>query len=163
MTTQALFSERAYVAVSNAEHHADYAEEYPRNHGRPDHLQFGLPLTRNYWKPFSLRPVGLMFFATILVGILTVLIATWSYARSHQGLSLITTNHYTWTFGPTAIFILVISYWRLVDYHTKALSPWAELANGPSPTDRTLFLDYVSALLQTAFWLASKKDTMRSA
>ena len=111
---------------------------------------------KTQWRPLSLRPAGLIFYGTVLACILIALVVIWRYSIAHRGFTLITTNHYIWTLGPTAVFIVVISYWRLVDYHSKALSAWAELSKRPSSANRTLLLDYVSPLLPTTFWLASK-------
>lgn len=93
----------------------------------------------------------------LLVGILAALVALWRYSKAHDGIDLVTSNHYTWTYGPTAIFILVISYWRLVDYHFKALAPWVELAGGPSTADRSILLDYMSPLLAITFTNAARR------
>ncbi|KAJ9659932.1 hypothetical protein H2198_002822 [Neophaeococcomyces mojaviensis] len=146
-------SKKAYVAVAEEEHELTLKAQQHRS----IHDKSIFASRHGHWKPFSLRPTGLLLFTATLLCILAALVAIWSYARGHHGLDLVTTNHYTWTYGPTAIFILVISYWRLVDYHFKALVPWAELANGPASADRSILLDYVSPFLVTTLVLATKR------
>ena len=146
-------SKQAYVAVAEEEHESTLkAQPY-----RSSHRKNIFASHHDHWQPFSLRPIGLMLFMATLICILAALVAIWSYARRHYGLDLVTTNHYSWTYGPTAVFILVISYWRLVDYHFKALTPWAELAAGPASAERSILLDYISPLLVTTLVLATKR------
>lgn len=99
---------------------------------------------RTLWLPPSLTRVSLSIFVVILLGLVVALRVIKHQVDRDRGLTIITSNHYTWTYGPTAILVLVTAYWRLVDYNCKALTPWAELAKGPANADRSLLLDYVS-------------------
>ncbi|KEF51769.1 uncharacterized protein A1O9_12106 [Exophiala aquamarina CBS 119918] len=99
------------------------------------------------WLPLSLTRVSLLVFVIVLISLLIALGVLKYRADQDRGLTIITSNHYTWTYGPTAILVLVTAYWRLVDYNCKALTPWAELAKGPANADRSLLLDYVSPFL----------------
>lgn len=101
----------------------------------------------DHWIPLSLRLPFLALFGFILLCFLASLLIIRYYADLHNGFKLITTNHYTWTYGPTAIFIIITSFWRLIDYHCKALLPWSELAKGPVGADRSLLLDHLSPFL----------------
>jgi len=44
------------------------------------------------------------------------------------------------------VLTLVAAFWRQVDYYSKQTIPWAELANGPAPIEKTLSLDYLSPI-----------------
>lgn len=65
-----------------------------------------------------------------------------------------TDNHYAWTYGPTAILVVVVSLWRQVDFWCKKLVPWQELRNGNATSTRSILLDYVSPLQATSLWHA---------
>ncbi|KAK5046424.1 hypothetical protein LTR84_008227 [Exophiala bonariae] len=99
------------------------------------------------WLPPSLTRLSLSIFGVLLLGLLVALVVLKYRTDQDHGLTIITSNHYTWTYGPTAILVLVTAYWRLVDYNCKALTPWAELAKGPIDARRSLLLDYVSPFL----------------
>lgn len=99
------------------------------------------------WLPPSLTRLSLSIFVVFLLGLLVALAVLKYRIDQDRGLTIITSNHYTWTYGPTALLVLVTAYWRLVDYNCKALTPWAELAKGPVDARRSLLLDYVSPFL----------------
>lgn len=99
------------------------------------------------WLPPSLTRLSLSIFIIFLLGLLVALVVLKYRTDQDRGLTIVTSNHYTWTYGPTAILVLVTAYWRLVDYNCKALTPWAELAKGPVEARRSLLLDYVSPFL----------------
>lgn len=113
--------------------------------------------SHGHWLPLSLELSVLALFLLVLLCLLASLLVIRHYATQHDGLKLVTTNHYTWTYGPTAVFIIVISFWRLVDYHCKALIPWAELERGPVAADRSIFLDHVSPFLLVTVAAAGRK------
>ncbi|RDW63409.1 hypothetical protein BP6252_10954 [Coleophoma cylindrospora] len=100
-----------------------------------------------YWHPISLRLPFLTLFGLVVLCLLLALLLLRREAVKHRGFRLITSNHYTWTYGPTAVLTILTSLWRLVDYHCKALMPWSELANGPVDADRSLLLDHLSPFL----------------
>jgi len=101
--------------------------------------------------------VSLSVFAVVLLGLLIALGVLKYLVDRDRGLTIIISNHYTWTYGPTAILVLVTAYWRLVDYNCKALTPWAELAKGPANADRNLLLDYVSPFLGLTVVTAARR------
>lgn len=71
----------------------------------------------------------------------------WRVVTSRSGLPLtVTTNHYAWTYGPTAILVDLVSIWRQVDYHCKATQPWREMVTGYPASDRSILLDYISSM-----------------
>lgn len=109
------------------------------------------------WIPPSLTRVSLSIFVVVLLGLLIAVGVLKYRADQDRGLTIVTSNHYTWTYGPTAILVLVTAYWRLVDYNCKALTPWAELAKGPADADRSLLLDYVSPFLGFTVFTAARR------
>ena len=75
------------------------------------------------------------------------LILVWHTVATSAGLSIrIIQNHYVWTYGPTAVLVIVISFWRQVDYYCKARTPWQEMRNGATKASRSMLLDYISPL-----------------
>jgi Protein of unknown function (DUF3433) len=50
------------------------------------------------------------------------------------------------------VLIVVVALWRQLDYRTKQLMPWAEMAKGPAIPDKSIMLDYVSPFLTTAMY-----------
>lgn len=103
------------------------------------------------WVPTSLRGLFLgVIAAACLLIVIGLALLQW-YSAHHDGLRLITSSHYAWTYGPTAIFVLFTSVWRLIDFHCKALTPWQELERGPALANRSLWLDHISEMLPVAF------------
>lgn len=93
----------------------------------------------------------LLTFALLIAALLTLRFLDQHY----QGLPLLTQNHYTWTYGPTAVLVIVVSFWRQIDYHCKALAPWKELQNGPVTARKSIFLDYVGPIQALTFFHAA--------
>lgn len=52
------------------------------------------------------------------------------------------------------VFTVTSAFWTQVDYRTRLLQPWEELARGPQPAQNNLFLDYISPNLFSAFWVS---------
>ncbi|KAF8246840.1 hypothetical protein K440DRAFT_661738 [Wilcoxina mikolae CBS 423.85] len=77
------------------------------------------------------------------------------FSERNRGLSTtVPTHHYLWTYGPTAVLVILSAWWRQIDYRTRQLMPWVELIRGPNPVEKTLLLDYISPLEITTFILA---------
>lgn len=106
--------------------------------------------------PFWLRKAALILFCSLFTACALSLIALDRVIASQNGLSLsITSSSYTWTYGPTAILVVILSFWRRIDYYYKSSQPWRELWTGPAPAEKSLLLDYISpfqpATLMRAF------------
>ncbi|OAL24941.1 hypothetical protein AYO22_05277 [Fonsecaea multimorphosa] len=67
-----------------------------------------------------------------------------------------TSNHFTWTYGPTAVLTIVVASWRQIDYYCKALAPWDELHRGNVQPLKSVLLDYKSPLQIISFYKAAK-------
>lgn len=92
------------------------------------------------------------FSTTVLVLLLLLiflscalsLIAVHRVIASRNGLALsISSNPYSWTYGPTANLIVNLSLWRRLDYYSNLREPWRELLAGPCPAKKSILLDYI--------------------
>ncbi|EXJ90138.1 hypothetical protein A1O3_03207 [Capronia epimyces CBS 606.96] len=106
-----------------------------------------------HWNPPFLRLWVLATFAVFFIGVIVGLQAVYSVSVNHDGIARTDDNkHYLWTYGPTALFVLVTVLWRQVDYSAKSIQPWAEMAKGPQPATNSLLLDYVTPFQIVALW-----------
>lgn len=96
---------------------------------------------RSVW----LRRPTLLAFVAIFTAFWICMIVLWRWVETHNGLRLtLSSNHYAWTYGPTAILVIVLSLWRQVDYQLKAAQPWMQMHKGFTPALQSLLLDYLS-------------------
>jgi hypothetical protein len=103
------------------------------------------------WQPMFMKTRVLLAFAVLFLIFFVSLQIIWSWSQGHQGIATSDdSKHYLWTFGPTAILVLVTVGWRQVDYAAKSLQPWAEMAKGPATAERSLLLDYVTPIQAVA-------------
>jgi hypothetical protein len=99
------------------------------------------------WIPFWLSKIVLICFLLLFAALLVGLLLIWYSDVQRSGFYVAaSTSPYTWTYGPTAVLVIVISLWRMVDFHCKSLTPWDELRRGPVVASRSLLLDYLSPL-----------------
>ena len=145
-------SDTYHVYRSPADEDEDIAVKFLH---RPDSGSHGeaLPLENapRMWQPFWVgRPalIGfLLLYAALFVGLLLVRY----FSDKYNGFFVAeSTSHYTWTYGPTAVLVLVASFWHQVDYHCKILSPWSQMYKGTAPAAKTILLDLVSPLTLVA-------------
>src|ERR1700743_3837966 len=104
--------------------------------------------------PFLL---GTAFSFLALVGALVLLLYL---ARRDDGLLLHTTNHFSWTYGPTAVLTIFVALWRQIDYFCKALTPWQEVRQGYADPRKSVLLDYKSKLQVVSLYTAAKNGHM---
>lgn len=108
------------------------------------------------WNPTWLRrPILLATIASLIVAI-TGLFLLLYFARKTDGIVLHTTNHFSWTYGPTAVLTLLVAVWRQIDYCCKALAPWYELDQGQASAGKSVLLDYKSPLQVVSLYNAAK-------
>jgi hypothetical protein len=120
--------------------------------GKPHAAVHGLP---RLWTPIWLCKAPLIGFTILNIAFLVVLLILWYVSKKENGLPISpSTNHYVWTYGPTAVLVTVVAFWRQVDYYCKALLPWKEMQQGYADASRTLLLDYLSPFQVVAFWKA---------
>jgi hypothetical protein len=112
---------------------------------------------RKPWTSRWLAKPALYAYIVLFTVLWISLIAIWIVIDKQHGLRLaLSSNHYAWTYGPTAVLVVVVSLWRQVDYHCKALQPWSEMSKGSCPASRSMLLDYVSPFQAISFVEAIK-------
>ncbi|ERF74794.1 hypothetical protein EPUS_03178 [Endocarpon pusillum Z07020] len=111
----------------------------PRPQGSSDNYP-----TRQLWTPIWLKKRTLVAFVVLYIILLLSVILLWHFSRDRDGFApRISTNHYTWTYGPTAVLVIVVGLWRQVAYYSSVLAPWHEMKRG-AESSRSLLLGYVS-------------------
>lgn len=116
-----------------------------QGHGEEGAAEARLGTLHTGWQPVFMKPLVLLAFAALFLLFFVSLQVIWSWSQGHQGIATSDdSKHYLWTFGPTAVLVVVTVGWRQVDYAAKSLQPWAEMAKGPATADRSLLLDYVT-------------------
>ncbi|OAP61936.1 hypothetical protein AYL99_04139 [Fonsecaea erecta] len=101
-----------------------------------------------------LSTVSLSMITGLFMTLGFALLLVWHYNIVGNGYALVTDNHYSWTYGPTAILVFVVALWRQVDFNFKSAAPWLVLQHGHANGKDTLLLDYISPLQPTSFWRA---------
>lgn len=105
------------------------------------------------WHHLSRRTMALSAFVLFLIASIVALVLLRLLDNRQVGFSVAsTTTQYTWKFGPTAIFVVVIALWRQVEYRIKTQAAWKQMARGPSAAKLSALLDYVSPIIPVAFW-----------
>ncbi|KAF5554140.1 hypothetical protein FMEXI_2124 [Fusarium mexicanum] len=134
----------------------DSAEEQP-SPGNTTEEQPNIHQQRATQPPFWLSKYALVIFALIFAALAASLITLKCVSDTKDGFPLhFSSNEYSWTYGPTAVLIIVLSFWRRVDYYYKAAEPWRELQSGPVLGSRSLLLDYVSPFQLQSVYRAFK-------
>ncbi|KAK4946582.1 hypothetical protein LTR10_014434 [Elasticomyces elasticus] len=98
------------------------------------------------WNSIWLSRPALGVIATVFTVLAVALLLLWRLNEQEGGFTLITSNHYSWTYGPTGILVIVVAFWRQVDYHCKLIAPWTALKKEQRTASQNLLLDYVSPL-----------------
>ena len=106
------------------------------------------------WTPIWLRRWFIAAFTATCTALVAGILILFLISRRDHGIPLITSNHYTYTYAPIAVLILIVAIWRQIDYHIKLLKPWDVLAHGDSEASRSVLLDYISPLQITSFYEA---------
>ena len=99
-----------------------------------------------------LRKRTLLAFTVFFGALAASLILLWRLDIAMGGFqTTITSNHYSLTYGPTALLVIVVSLWRQVDYNAKVLQPWRAMESGYQLAGRSVLLDCLSPLQITSF------------
>lgn len=107
--------------------------------------------------PFWLRKVALLLFVFIFAFCSVSLVVLHYVIRAQDGLPLkISSSQYSWTYGPTAVLVIILSLWRRIDYYYKSTQPWTELQSGPVSASKSLLLDYISPFQLQSMYRALK-------
>ncbi|KAI0430131.1 hypothetical protein F5Y09DRAFT_308547 [Xylaria sp. FL1042] len=102
------------------------------------------------WRPVYLRRAVLLSFITLFVLIIVAIESLLFASNKNKGIATAnSTEHYLWTYGPTAFLTGVAAVWARTEYQSKLVAPWIRLSQHRRsehaiPASRTLLLDYVS-------------------
>ncbi|KIW90124.1 uncharacterized protein Z519_09555 [Cladophialophora bantiana CBS 173.52] len=114
--------------------------------------------TNTRWDPLFLRRWILIAFALFSAAVIAALQVVYTVSQNNHGIATSSdSDHYLWTYGPTAVFVVVTVLWRQVDYAAKSIQPWAEMAKGPQRAEHSLLLDYVTPLQVSSFWKSVRR------
>lgn len=95
--------------------------------------------------PFWLSMAALVGFGLVFVACAASLVTIDRVVAAQDGLRLtLSSSSLSWTYGPTAFLVIILSFWRRIDYYYKSLQPWLELRAGPASANRSVLLDYIS-------------------
>ncbi|KXH25337.1 hypothetical protein CSIM01_12865 [Colletotrichum simmondsii] len=150
-------SDVAYPLIDILRDHKTHAEPTTTAfRGRSDSVQAlkeSVPepsIRRMLWTPPWLRKTSLFGFALLFTALWIALVVLVRYDIANSGFIITaTSSRFSWTYGPTAVFVAITGLWRQVDYHSKMHQPWQQMAKGPTPASNGLLLDYVSPILST--------------
>jgi hypothetical protein len=111
-----------------------------------------------YWTSIWLRKPTLLALIALFTALVASLIVLLTVAKAHDGIRpTLSSNRYAWTYGPTAVLVVVLGLWRQVDYYCKLMQPWQEMYKSPKDADNSLMLDYVSPILVTSWIRAVRR------
>ncbi|KAE8360253.1 hypothetical protein BDV27DRAFT_161825 [Aspergillus caelatus] len=109
------------------------------------------------WAPFCLRRQGLLLFLATFVTLLAALVGTYIASDVHNGLGSVNEkNYYLWTYGPTAVFMIVGAFWARVQYRISQLMPWILMLKGPQTGTNSVLLDYASDWFIVSLYISIK-------
>jgi hypothetical protein len=108
------------------------------------------------WHPVWLGVNFLIAVAVIFAASIAALLLLLYFAGKADGLALLSTNHFSWTYGPTAVLTLAVAAWRQIDYCNKAQVPWNEMLRGDAPASKSILLDYKSPLQIVSLYNSAK-------
>ncbi|KAF2137462.1 uncharacterized protein K452DRAFT_235787 [Aplosporella prunicola CBS 121167] len=109
------------------------------------------------WTPVFLRKSAVIGFICLYIALAVTLGVLQALDIKRQGLATtMSTRHFLWTYGPTAILAMVATGWGQLEHRTKQMTPWAKLRSGPTQASKALLLDYVSEAQPNALWASLK-------
>lgn len=143
------------IAEHSSQDHQPTPLQSPTNHQTQQgaQQQGGKP---KFWNPIWLSPAILISLSILLALLSAATAALWHISTQNHGFGLLTTSHYAWTYGPTAVLTIVMSIWTRISYWAKLLQPWQELKMGPTSAEKTVLLDYISPMLPISLWNAGR-------
>ncbi|KAJ4989773.1 hypothetical protein SVAN01_04803 [Stagonosporopsis vannaccii] len=117
------------------------------------------PAQRPGWTSTYLQNVTLLSFAFAFLTLLLAVIALAVVDAKQDGIANAkSSEHYLWTYGPTAVLVIVAAFWNQVEYRTKHAQPWVLLQQKPTPASRTLFMDYITPGKPEALWTSLRRS-----
>jgi len=145
--------------VQHSDSTAPHMSQHGDNGDAPKPLLVGsVPGSRRpspMWNTKWLHRATLWGFCSLFAAILLTLILLYHFSQTNRGLSTQEqSRHFAWTYGPTALFVLILGGWKQVDFSCQILAPWKNAIEGPTTAESSLFLDYISPLPPARLWAA---------
>ncbi|OSS50674.1 hypothetical protein B5807_04380 [Epicoccum nigrum] len=110
------------------------------------------------WTSTYLQNKTLLGFAIAFLCLLLAVIALAVVDAKQDGIANAkSSEHYLWTYGPTAVLVIVAALWNQVEHKIKIAMPWVILQQGTTPASKTLFMDYVTPGRPEALWTSLRK------
>lgn len=107
---------------------------------------------RPMWNSRWLHRITLLIFGFVFTALLLALILLYHFAEANHGLSTQeTSNHYAWTYSPTALLVFILAGWRQIDFTCRILAPWRHAMNGPTTR---LHIPYLAFHIMDSFSLS---------
>jgi hypothetical protein len=132
-------------AINPSDHDNTIASAPIRNVGRKSS---GGKTPGRYWTSIWLRKPTLLTLIALFTALVASLIVLLTVELSRDGIPpTLSSNHYVWTYGPTAVLVVFLSLWRQVDYYCKPMQPWQEMYESPKDADNSLMLNHISPVL----------------
>ncbi|KAK7512389.1 uncharacterized protein IWZ02DRAFT_508759 [Phyllosticta citriasiana] len=104
------------------------------------------------WTPSFLQKKSILaFIACYLLLLLGLVILAIVDTKKNGITTAKSTNHYLWTYGPTAVLAIVAALWGQVEHRTKQAMPWVLLHKETTISSDTLLLDYITVSETEAF------------
>ncbi|KAJ5803209.1 uncharacterized protein N7503_005659 [Penicillium pulvis] len=115
------------------------------------HTASSKPPSKPGWRPFYLRKWVLILFVISFCAIIATLEVLNYVSSANQGLaSSVESRHYLWTYGPTAILTIIAALWARVEFQAKSSAPWQAMSEKPEEPEKSVLLDYISAMQPVA-------------
>ncbi|KAI0399269.1 hypothetical protein F4802DRAFT_590468 [Xylaria palmicola] len=114
-------------------------------------------IPRPLWTPIWFRKATLFAFMVAFTLSWVALIILWRYDLSNNGIAISPFSvQYSWTYGPTVLLTIATALWRQLDYHCKLSKPWQTMRSGPTSSNKSMLLDYISPFQAISFYRALK-------
>ncbi|KAI5853621.1 hypothetical protein BZA05DRAFT_396668 [Tricharina praecox] len=109
------------------------------------------------WRPFTIKPPFILFFALVTVGLLCAL--EYILQRSKRdGALLFSESSYLLDYGPMVVAVLFGLLWASIDHDVKRLEPYFQLSKpGGVTAEHSLLLEYPYCFAAFAPFIALRK------
>ncbi|KAK7534284.1 uncharacterized protein J3D65DRAFT_679225 [Phyllosticta citribraziliensis] len=105
------------------------------------------------WTPSFLQKKSILGFVACYLVLLLGLVVLAAVDTKKNGIATAkSTNHYLWTYGPTAVLAIAAALWGQVEHRTKQAIPWVLLQKKPTSSSDTLLIDYITVSETEAFF-----------
>ncbi|KAF7511141.1 hypothetical protein GJ744_005372 [Endocarpon pusillum] len=121
----------------------------------PENMPCNRKSAPSMWNPIWLSKTCLMSFATSFLVLALATVTIYVVSAKQAGLVTQTySNRYSWTYGPTAVFVLLNGLWWQIDYWCKMIMPWHRMRKAATPADQSILRDYLSPISFSTMWMS---------